>query len=165
MKNLLILLFLMLSSGAYAQSKTADEMAVEKQIDALIASWNKHDYSTMASYATEDADWVNIVGMWWKNRKEVQFAHQAYHEVMFKKVKLTKNRVDLRQITPDVIIAHLSTKVGAFTTPSGHQKPEADNMSLLVFVKKGNKWLLTAGENVEVSADAMKHNPVNNMPK
>ncbi len=165
MKNLLILLFLMLSAGAYAQSKTPDEIAVEKQIDALIASWNKHDYSTMATYATEDADWVNIVGMWWKNRKEVQFAHQAYHETMFKNVKLTKNSVHLRQITPDVIIAHLNTKKGAYTTPSGHQKPEADDMALLVFVKKGNKWLLTAGENVEVVDDAMKHDPVNKMPK
>jgi uncharacterized protein (TIGR02246 family) len=165
MKNLLTVLFLTLSVGAYAQSKTADEIAVEKQIDALIASWNNHDYSTMAAYATEDADWVNIVGMWWKNRKEVQFAHQAYHEVMFKNVTLTKNSAHLRQITPDVIIAHLNTKVGAFTTPGGHQKPEADNMSLLVFVKKGRKWLLTAGENVEIVDDAKKHDPVNNMPR
>ena len=165
MKILLTFLVLTLSLGAYSQTKTTDEIAVEKQIDAFIASWNNHDYSDIANYSTEDSDWVNIVGMWWKNRKEVQFAHQVYHEMMFKNVKLTKNWVHTRKISADVIIAHAGTKVGAFTTPDGTQKREADNIALLVFVKKGNKWLLTAAENVEVVAEAQPHNPVNHMPK
>lgn len=165
MKILLILVGMALSLSAFSQNKSADEMAVEKQIDAMIASWNKHDYSDIANYTTEDASWVNIVGMWWKNRKEVQFAHQAFHEKMFKTVKLSKNWVETRRISPDVIIAHVNTHIGAFNTPAGDAKPEADNLMLAVFVKKDGKWLLTAAENVEIVADAVANDPIRFMPK
>ncbi|RFS17056.1 SgcJ/EcaC family oxidoreductase [Emticicia sp. C21] len=165
MKIMLVFLGMVLSFDVFSQSKTADEMAVEKQVDAMIASWNNHDYSDIANYTTEDASWVNIVGMWWKNRKEVKFAHQAYHERMFKTVRLTKNWIETRKIAPDVMIAHVNTHVGAFQTPAGDLKPEADNLLLAVFVKKGGKWLLTAAENVEIVADAKANDPVKFMPK
>jgi uncharacterized protein (TIGR02246 family) len=158
------LLFL-LSNALFAQAKSPDEMAVDKQVDALIASWNNHNYDDIANYATEDCDWVNVVGMWWKNRREIQYAHQIFHEVMFKNVKLTKKSVHFRAITKEVMVVHLLQKVGTYTSPSGTLYPEADNLKLLVFVKKAEKWLLTAVENVVVVERAQQSNPVKKMPK
>lgn len=158
------LLFL-LSNALFAQAKTPDEVAVDKQVDALIASWNNHNYDDIANYATEDCDWVNVVGMWWKNRLEIQYAHQIFHEGMFKNVKLTKKSVTFRAITKEVMVVHLLQQVGAYTSPSGTLYPEADNLKLLVFVKKAEKWLLTAVENVVVVEQAQRSNPVNKMPK
>lgn len=157
--------FSLLSNVLFAQNKTADEIAVEKQVDALIASWNTHNYSDISNYATEDCDWVNVVGMWWKNRREVQYAHQVFHEGMFKNVRLTKKSVQTRLITKDVIIAHLEQRVGTYFSPSGSVFPESDNITLLVYVKKESKWLLTAAENVVVVEQAQRSNPVNKMPK
>lgn len=166
MKNFCALcVLLLLSNVLFAQSKTADEIAVEKQVDALIMSWNKHNYDDIANYATEDCDWVNVVGMWWKNRREVQYAHQVFHEGMFRNVTLAKKSVHTRIITKDVIIAHLDQRIGAYNTPSGTHYPESDNITMLVYVKKGEKWLLTAAENVVVVEQAQRSNPVNKMPK
>ena len=153
------------ASMAQAQSSSIDKQAIEKQVDAMINSWNKHDYSDMKSYTTEDCDWVNIVGMWWKNQKEMEFAHQAFHEKMFKNTSLTKKNISIRLVREDVALVHLYSRVGSFTTPDGHAMPEADDLALLVYVKNNGTWLLTSGENLVVDDRAQASNPVNRMPK
>lgn len=163
--RLLIYLGIMtlLTSTVFGQQKatSTDEKAVRAATEALVTSWNNHNYADLPSYATADADWVNIVGMWWKGRDAVQKAHQVYHEQMFKTTPLATETITVRFITSDVAIVHQLTKIGAFTTPSGHKAGNDQNLATLVFVKQGGKWLLTAGQNVPVDANAAKHDPVN----
>lgn len=166
MKSLL-LSFLLLASPyfGFAQDHSQDKIAIEKQVDAVINSWNNHNYNDMKDYATEDADWVNVVGMWWKNRKEVQYAHQVFHKVMFQNTPLSKTSVHTRFITNDVAVVHLYWHIGAYTTPNGNHYNEAENLALMVFVNKAGKWLLTSTENLVINEAAQQSNPVNKMPK
>ncbi len=165
MKNLLLTISLsLLSTFLFAQNKT-DEQAINNQLKALFTSWNNHNYDDMKNYTTDDVDWVNVVGMWWKGRKEVQYAHQAYHNTMFKNVALVQKQSTIRFITPDVAIVHLVSYYGEFTTPGGSKAGKTDDMATLVFVKKNGTWLLTAGENVFVDEVAKPHDPVLEMPK
>ena len=166
MKSTLTFLAIILSLlSVQAQTKNADVKAIEKQVDAMVNSWNRHDHSDMKTYCTADCSWVNIVGMWWKNRKEVQFAHQAYHDKMFSKTPMQKKSATIRFVSPTVALVHFTSHVGSFVTPDGHQMPEADDLALLVFVKQNGKWLMTAGENVVIDPLAQKNDPVKFMPK
>ncbi|MES2456864.1 MAG: SgcJ/EcaC family oxidoreductase [Bacteroidota bacterium] len=157
--------FILLGFSSQAQTKYADVTAIEKQVDAMVNSWNKHDYSDMKTYATEDCSWVNIVGMVWKNRKEVEYAHQFYHTNMFKHTTMTIKGVSVRILNASTALVHFKSYVSEFTTPSGQKMPGSDDMALLVFVKEKGKWLLTAGENVVVDPLAQKHDPVLHMNK
>jgi uncharacterized protein (TIGR02246 family) len=142
-----------------------DRQAIQKQIQAFIDNWNVHNYSTMKTYTTEDVDWVNIVGMWWKGRRNVQYAHQSFHQAMFKNVTLELKSSAIRFVTKDVAIAHIRTHYGEFTTPGGNKMGNSDDLATLVFVKKKGTWLLTAGENVTVNEAAQRHDPVKEMDK
>jgi uncharacterized protein (TIGR02246 family) len=164
-KAALLLITILGGFMAMAQNSSKDQQAIEKQIDAMFTSWNNHNYNDMDQYITPDCDWVNIVGMWWQGSKQVQFAHQAYHNAMFKNTSLTKKQVKIILLSNDVALVHLLSRVGSFTTPSGMVMPEGDDMATLVFVKKNNGWMLRAGENVTVNAEAEKFNPVLQMPK
>ncbi len=74
MKKILLTFSLSLFSCLlFAQSKK-DEQAIKNQLQAFRTSWNNHNFDDMKNYTTDDVDWVNIVGMRWKGRKEVQFA-------------------------------------------------------------------------------------------
>jgi len=154
------LLLVLTSSYGQTKATSADEKAVRATVDALVNSWNAHDYSDMSTYTTPDADWVNIVGMWWKGRDAVQKAHQAYHESIFKASPLSTASVRVRFVTPEVAIVHHITNMAAFTTPGGRQMPGAQNLATLVLVKQRGKWLLTAGQNVPIDASAARHDPV-----
>lgn len=166
MKYTLALLgFIFLGLSTMAQTKNDDLVAIEAQVDAMVDSWNKHNYSDMKAYATEDCSWVNIVGMVWKNRNEVEYAHQFYHNNMFKHTTMTKKGVAVRLLNPSTALVHFRSYVSEFTTPSGQKMPGSDDIALLVFVKQNGKWLLTAGENVVIDPQAQKHDPVLHMNK
>lgn len=165
MRSTILCGLLLFSTATLFGQTNKDRQAIQKQIQAFIDNWNVHDYSTMKAYTTDDVDWVNIVGMWWKGRKEVQYAHQAFHQTMFSNVALELKSSAIRFITKDVAIVHMRTHYGTFTTPDGNKMGNTDDVATLVYVKKNGKWLLTAGENVTVNEAAQQHDPVKGMDK
>lgn len=148
-----------------AQDRGADSSAIEKQVDAFFASWNRHDFSDMETYITPDCDWVNIVGLWWKDSKQVKFAHQFYHDRMFRNTPSSKKSITISFLSSDVALVHLLSHIGTFTAPNEQVMPEADDLATLIYVKKGEKWFLRAGENVVVNPAAQQFDPVKQMPK
>lgn len=152
----------------FAKDRTKDEAAINKQIDAMVYSWNNHNYDDLKNYTTEDTDWVNVVGMWWKGRKQSQYAHQIYHNTIFKTSVMEKKSVAVRFLTKDVAIAHVVWHFSApnkVLLPDGKTLEPSDDLSTLVFVKRNRKWLLTAGQNVHIDKGAQPFDPINQMPK
>jgi uncharacterized protein (TIGR02246 family) len=163
-------IFLVLTGLLFAQNRPNDQAAIDGQIDAMIKSWNQHNYDDLKNYTTENTDWVNVVGMWWKGRKESQYAHQAYHDTMFKGSVCEKKSVTIRFITTDVAIAHLVWHFyGGDPLPDGTPPRTKDNpnvdLATLVYVKQNGKWLMDAGQNVHVIPEAQQYDPVKQMPK
>lgn len=165
MKTTILLSLIFFANLVKAQNISAEKQAIEKQVDAMVNSWNRHDHSNMKNYTTPDCNWVNIVGMWWKNRKEVEYSTQFYHEIMFKNTPMTKKSVSIQLIKNDVALVHFLSHVGSFKTPNGDLMPEGDDLALLVYVKDNGKWLLKSGENVVVDERAKPNDPVLHMPK
>ena len=157
---ILLSILLGIYSVGMSQKNTKSEKAIEAQIDSFIASWNKHDFSDMKNYIAEECDFVNIKGMHWKGRENIQFAHQANHNQFFKNTPIEKRSVTIRFLKPDVVVAHLLWHIGTFTSPSGSKQGDNDDLATIVFVKTKGNWLITAMENVEVNAQAQSSNPV-----
>lgn len=160
--------FLLVCGLILAQDHTKDEIAINAQVDAMIYSWNHHNYDDLKNYTTENTDWVNVVGMWWKGRKESQYAHQFYHNTIFKTAVCEKKSVDIRFLTKDVAIAHI---IWHFSDPNpaplsdGKIPGPTDGLALLVYIKQNGKWLMDAGENVVIDKGAAPFDPVIQMPK
>ena len=161
-------IFLLIGEIILAQDRTKDEAAINKQVDAMIYSWNNHNYDDLKNYTTEDTDWVNVVGMWWKGRKESQYAHQVYHNTIFKTAVCEKKSVTIRFVTKDVAIAHIVWHFSdphPVPLPDGKNPGPTDGLATLVYVKQSEKWLMTAGENVIIDKGAQPFDPVLKMPK
>lgn len=158
---------LLISGIILAQDRTKDESAINQQVDAMVYSWNNHNYDDLKNYTTENTDWVNVVGMWWKGREESQYAHQAYHNTIFKTTTMEKKFVAIRFLSDDVAIAHviLHMSGGDVPMPDGKKPDPTDALALLVYVKQNDKWLMTAGENVVIDKGAQPFDPVKQMPK
>ena len=168
-KVLTTTIFLSIGVLILAQNHTKDEAAINTQVEAMIYSWNHHNYDDMKNYSTENTDWVNVVGMWWKGRKQSQYAHQELHNTILKTSICEKKSVTIRFITNDVAIVHIEWHFydtnPDVTMPDGTKGHPNDDLATLVFVKESGKWLLTAGENVHIDKKAQPYDPVLNMPK
>ena len=168
MKTLLLSLAALLPIGsALAQTTTAatDEVAIRQVVKRMSADWQSHRFANIVAYTTPDVSWVNIVGMWWRGRPQVQQAHQQIFDAMFTGVAFTPGKTVVRTVAPGVAVVNLYCHVGAFYPPDGvnrgtNKEAEADNLLTLVLVKRQGRWLLTAGQNTVVRASAQPNNPV-----
>lgn len=145
----------------FSQGTINDSIAVGKQVDAFFTSWNKHDFSDMKNYVADDADFVNVAGMHWKGREDIQYAHNKTHEEIFKDKPLTKLSAVIRFLTENVAIVHVHMRLqGDLVTPDGAKKAAPDALATFVFVKKHQAWLITAVENVFIDKAAQPFDPV-----
>ncbi len=144
-----------------AELSSSDEREVRGVVAAYEAAWNRHDMTELAALFTDDAEWVNIVGMWWRGRADIQKAHHAFHQVMFRDVPLHFTDVSVRTIAPGVAVAIGTIRMGDFTTPSGHVAKDSRDRLSLVLVQRGAVWKIASGHNTVIDPVAAAHDPVN----
>ena len=64
----------------------------------------------MAQFArpfAHDADLVKFVGMWWKNREEIEKAHAFSHSTFFKNSRLSGQIAGLKFLRPDLATIYM----------------------------------------------------------
>ena len=170
MKTFLLTLSLLLAaSRAFAQTPAADEAAIRRAVARMTTNWQNHHFADMATYTTPDVSWVNIVGMHWRGRAQVQQAHQQIFDTLFTGVAFTPGETSVRTVAPGVAVVTMSCHVGAFYPPDGvnrgtNQEGDDDNLLTLVLVQRRGQWLLTAGQNTVVRASAQPTNPATDDP-
>jgi ketosteroid isomerase-like protein len=78
-----------LAVSAFSTHRSQDEVAIHKVETGLQEAWNHHDAKAFASFFTEDADCVNVVGWWWKGRPQIEKKVADAHVFMFRESTLT----------------------------------------------------------------------------
>jgi uncharacterized protein (TIGR02246 family) len=154
---------LILSSLAllnYAQSSKDDE-EITRVATAFFNSWNKHDFSDVPNYTTEDVSFVIGSGALWKGRNQFQKGHENVHKSLFKNTSFIPDQqtISTRFITPDVAITNMVAKLGAFYPPDGvdrgnNKQGDERVMITMVEIKKAGTWLLTAAQGTAIIHEA-----------
>jgi uncharacterized protein (TIGR02246 family) len=147
-------------ASANALSKE-DDQAVRKTIASVEEAWNTHDMKAMGRLFTEDAEFINVVGMHWRGRDDIVAAHEAYHKTIFKDHRLKTDSINIRSLGGGHAIAVVTTTNDSFTTPAGQVVPKRQNRQTYVLTKGAEGWKITHGHNVPVDAEAAKYDPVN----
>lgn len=160
----------MSSFTAIAQNRVEDEKQINNQIDALIASWNNHNFDDFSNYTTSDLDWVNIVGHWYKGQEQNKTHLEALHKTIFKDVKYTKSKTHVRFVTENVAVVHIFWSLGAFYPPDGvnrgnNKMGDDKEIGTFVMLKENGKWLITAAHNIVINPLAAQSDPMNREAK
>ena len=149
-----------LSATNYAQDKAKDQKAIKDVAFKFEKTWNDHNMDAMFDLFIEDAEWVNIVGMYWVGRADVKKAHQDFHATMFKNTPLKIDEITVRKITSDTAVAVLNLSMGDFTTPSGETIKNSKDRLSLILVKQKGRWLIAHGHNTVLDMRAAPSNPI-----
>lgn len=124
-------------------------------------AWNRHDMKAFVSCMSDDVEWVNVVGMWWKGKDQVYRAHEAYHQTIFKNRQLHDSETTvMRSVSPDTVIVTEIVPADAYTTPDGQPRPASRNVLTEVFVRRSGKWMLVEGHNTVLVEASQKNNPI-----
>lgn len=167
MKHQILFCLLMVSTlTAVSQNRINDEKQINEQIDVFIASWNNHDFNDISEFTAANVDWVNIVGYWYKGQNKNKIHLEELHQSIFREVTYTKHKTNIRFITENVAVVHVSWSLGAFYPPDGvdrgnNKVAEDIELGTLVMLKENKKWLITAAHNSKINKEAQESNATN----
>jgi uncharacterized protein (TIGR02246 family) len=159
----------MKQAGSHSQSAISHSVKTVSSEDitsigAVVRSfeniWNSHRLSELGKLLTEDAEWVNVVGMWWRGRDEIVKAHEALHAGMFRETAMEQSDPEVRMISNNVAIATLTVKMGDYVTPDGQRMTGAVDRLTLVTVKGDGEWRISSGHNTAIDPRAAPHDPI-----
>jgi len=125
------------------------------------AAWNASDMNAMWQLATDDVHWVNVVGMLWRGKTEVQKAHQAYFDLLFKDRSCKLDAIESIEPLPGgAFVAVVRWSMGGFRRPTGQMRPPGKDRMSLVLVPRGEGLAIAHGANVPIDEEAEAHNPI-----
>ena len=147
--------------GAWSQSvDNRDTEDIRAAIRSFETGWNRHDIDAMFQAFTPDAEWLNVVGMWWQGLQDVKRAHRVYHETLFANTSFNIDQIHVRLVTRDTAVAVVRWNKGSFLAPDGRQWPAGRDMMSLVLVRQGEHWLIAAGHNTTINEEAVPFDPI-----
>ncbi|MGV9010521.1 SgcJ/EcaC family oxidoreductase [Brevundimonas sp.] len=151
---------------SHTQVAESDRAAVQVWLDECAAAWVTQDAERMFRMATDDVEWVNIVGMHWRGQAQVVAVHDLYLNTMFKGVPMSLKSIEsIRSVGSDVVIAVVRWSIGQFSPPDGSTVPAADDRMTLVFRRTPAGLQLVHGANVQINAVAEQFDPSNGPPR
>ncbi len=123
---------------------------VSRIVDAFAATWNRHDMSAFAQLFAEDAEFVNVVGLWWKGRAEIQGAHEFTHQTMFRNSRLSIREVATRFPMPGIAIARCRWTLEGHLSPEGDELPARNGILVNTLQQLDGAWKIIDSQNTDV---------------
>lgn len=134
---------------------------VKAVLERWEAAWNASDMTAMWQLATDDIHWVNVVGMHWRGKVEVQKAHQSYFDLMFKDRSCKLDEIESIEALPGgAFVAVVRWSMGGFRRPNGMMRPPGKDRMSLVLVPRSEGLAIAHGANVPIDEEAAAHDPI-----
>jgi uncharacterized protein (TIGR02246 family) len=138
----------------------SEEQSIRAVLMDYCTCWNQHDMIGLAELFVDDAQWVNIVGMYWPSKAALVTGHTVFHRTFFQTTDIELRNVEIRNIAPDVSVAVILLKVGPFTPPDGTPRPASENRLSIILTKHDGRWRIVHGHNTVVDPIAQPFDPV-----
>jgi uncharacterized protein (TIGR02246 family) len=146
----LVMLLMTITNSAIANTSN-DEQAVRKVLGSFDEAFNRHDADAVAALYTDDAEFINISGMWWRRKAEIRRGTAFVLANIFQNTTLQTDSVSVRFPTRDTAIAVVAQHtVGSFVLPDGTRIASSNNRLSYFLVKAGGRWLIAGGQNTEI---------------
>ena len=133
----------------WTHSQRPEMAELRSVISALFDTWNSHDMSAFAALFSRHAQFVNVLGMQWHGREEIEARHAEAHRTIFRNSTLRPEGYGVRGLTPTIVLVHLNWQMrGADNLPG--REPGQDRYGVMtLLIERGERWLITAAHNTE----------------
>lgn len=143
------LLLIALATTVLALEPT-DQTAIEKIIQEQAYSWNLRQCHGFGDGYAQDAEFVNIFGMKFKGREEIEKRHIVILQSFLRDSQFHVLNTTLREVQPGVVIASVQWKVEGFRTPqmdSSQPGVIREGIFTHVFAQSDGKWEIVSSQN------------------
>jgi uncharacterized protein (TIGR02246 family) len=123
----------------------------ERIPEAFVAAWNRRDAPALAALFDEDAEFVNVVGLWWHDRAAIERAHAYGLARIFPRSMLKLVRTTVKRLRDDVAIVHARMRLTGQAPVGSVEAPQPrTNVFTFVVHRRGAVWSCAAAHNTDV---------------
>lgn len=124
-------------------------------VDAFLRAWEGRDARALAALFAEDADYVNVVGLWWTSRHSIQRAFKRAFKSEYRSASFEFDKLAFRQLGSDGAIVHGRWRLTGQVDPD--DKPSDTRRGVLTFalerVQDGT-WLIVSAQATDIAPAA-----------
>ena len=131
-----------------------DESAVRALVNEFANTWNRHDMKAMHELDTEDVEWINVVGHYWRGKATVYKGHVAIHKGMYATTSASVESATVRSITPTVAIAVATMHFVPSLDPRYPWVAAAKTRASFTMVKRDGIWKIAHFQNTVIDPKA-----------
>jgi uncharacterized protein (TIGR02246 family) len=135
------LLGLVVGVNALWAIEETDRQAIEGIVAGYTQSWNQRKGHGFGDGFAEDADFVNIFGMHFAGRSEIERRHMQILETIFKGSQLEITSCTLREAQPGVVIALVRWKLASSSSTV------KQGIFTQLFLQSDGQWQIAASQN------------------
>ena len=117
---------------------------------AFARAWADRDAPALAALFAEDADFVNVVGIWWEDRAAIERAHGYALGSFFAESRLAVGRIKTRVLGPDHALVHARMRLTGQIAPDGSAAGARSTILLFVMERRGGGWVCVAAQNTDI---------------
>ena len=122
------------------------------------AAWESKDAAALGSLFAEDADYVNVVGLWWTSRHSIQRVFKRSFKDEFKTATFTFEKVSFRQVGSDAAVLHGRWQISGQVDPEDEVADVRRGMIMFVLEKVADaSWLIVSAQatDIAIAADTL----------
>ncbi len=114
-------------------------------------AWNRRDAKTLAALFDEDAEFVNVVGLWWHDRADIERAHAYGFARIFPDSSLTVREVRTKHLTDHIAVVHARMRLTGQTPIGNAERPQPrTNVFSFVVHQTPGGWRCASAHNTDV---------------
>lgn len=118
---------------------------------AFVAAWNRRDADGIAALFDDDAEFVNVTGLWWHDREAIRRAHAYGLTRIFGQSTLRLGVVRVKWLSPDITVVHARMSLTG-QSPIGNVEEPAPRTNIFSFVVRRDVggWRCASAHNTDV---------------
>lgn len=113
-------------------------------------AWNRYDPDGIADLFFDNADFVNVTGKWWENKKDIWKAHDFGLRVIFQHSKMEVLKIKVKMLSEDIAIVHARIRITGQTEKEVDQAGLRETMFLFVARKVNGQWFCESAQNTDI---------------
>ncbi|MBV6657322.1 MAG: SgcJ/EcaC family oxidoreductase [Devosiaceae bacterium] len=124
---------------------------------AFFDAWNAGDADAIAALFVDDADFVNVVGFWWRTAKQIRKAHDYGFRHIFGGAQVEITELKVRALTADLEIVHTVSTLDGQTAPDGGTAGRRIAVISMVTQRLGDGFKIISCQNTDRVEGADTH--------
>ena len=116
----------------------------------FVVAWNNRSARDLANLFDENAEFVNVVGLWWHNKEDIFKAHDYGLKNLFNNSELSIRKLKTKFLSDDVAVVHARLHLEGQTEIKSQTLQARNTIFTFVVQKKNEDWICISAHNTDI---------------